>query len=145
MIDWSSAAFAERVKAIVGPSLSARGFTFDRFLSVDEGGRNGFAAFFRNTVCMVQVYWSARARELNCMIASLDAPYVHGLYDTSAQWHYLNAFDAQPDVPVEQLIERLRSDREHFKEHDAWLAWLATRVDDYYESALTGIKGQQPL
>ncbi|MEW5810628.1 MAG: hypothetical protein AB1925_14355 [Actinomycetota bacterium] len=138
-------AFADKVQAIIGPSLSRRGFTFDQVLELDEGGRTGFAAFFHNTVCKVQVYWSARAQELNCMIAAQDAPNVHGLYDTSAQWHYLNDYAARPDIPLEQLVEHVRSGEAHFKNHDAWLPWLATRIDEYYESAVAGIQGQLKL
>ncbi|OKH73289.1 hypothetical protein EB72_19355 [Mycobacterium sp. SWH-M1] len=138
-------AFADKVQEIVGPSLSRRGFTFDQVAEVDEGGRAGFAAFFQNTVYKVQVYWSGRARELNCMIAAHDAPYVHGLYDASAQWHYLNDYAARPDIPLEQLVEHVRSDEAHFKNDDAWLAWLATRIDEYYESAVAGIRGEMDL
>lgn len=138
-------AFADKVQAIIGPSLSRRGFTFDHVLAVDEGGRAGFAAFFQNTICLVQVYWSARAHDLNCMIAAPGAPYVHGLYDRSAQWRYLNTFVARPDIPPEQLIDRVRSDEAHFKNHDGWLVWLATRVDEYYESAVAGIQGEVNL
>ncbi|MCG7594659.1 hypothetical protein [Mycobacterium sp. PSTR-4-N] len=101
--------------------------------------------FFQNKVCKVQVYWSARERELNCMIADRDAPCVHGLYDKSARWHHLNDFVARPDIPLEQLVGRVRSDEAHFKDHDAWLAWLATRIDEYYESAVVGIQGRLNL
>lgn len=139
----ASTTFADKVKTIIGPSLTRRGFTFDRVLEMDEGGRIGFAAFFRNTICKVQVYWSARERELNCMIAAHSAPYVHGLYDKSAQWHYLN--ESVSEIPLEELVEQTRSDKALFKNRDTWLTWLAARIDEYYESAVAGIQGETDL
>ncbi|WP_111511630.1 hypothetical protein [Mycobacterium kyogaense] len=140
----ATSTFADQVKAIVGRSLSRRGFTFDRAITVDEDGRNAAAVFFRNRDCLIQIYWSQRAGELNCMIAPPDAAYEHGLYDRSAKWRYLNEFVARPDFPLEQLTELLEADKVHFQNQDTWLTWLGTRIDDYYDSALAGIKGRKP-
>ena len=95
------------------------------------------------TSIRIQVYWSARERELNCMIAVHSAPYVHGLYDKSAQWHYLN--ESVSEIPLEELVEQTRSDKALFKNRDTWLTWLAARIDEYYESAVAGIQGETDL
>lgn len=64
---------------------------------VDEGGRSGHVVYFRSEDCKLQIYWSSREFEINAMIAPLSAPNVHGLYDTSSKWHYLNEFVKHPN------------------------------------------------
>jgi len=107
---------------------------------VDEGGRTGTVVFFRNEVCRLQIYWSSREHEINCMIGPLDAPDVHGLYDKSNTWHYLNDFVPVPKVPLEELVKQLRDERRNFQSREKWLAWIASRIDRYYESALAGLQ-----
>ena len=132
--------FAANVQTIVGPTLAHRGFTLDEIKATDEGGRTGVAVFYRNQVCKLQVYWSAREREINCMMAPLDAPNEHGLYDNSRNWHYLNDFVPVPDLPLEELVKQLRAERSNFESETKWLAWIAIRIDRFYESALAGIR-----
>jgi hypothetical protein len=73
------------------------------------------------------------------MIGPLEAPNEHGLYNRSGKWHYLNDFTPTPQIPLEDLVHQLRSERSNFESHTKWLKWLAQRVEDYYEDAYSGI------
>lgn len=132
--------FVDDVVSIIGPNLLRRGFVVDEIdQDVDEGGRRGAVVYFRGPDCKLQVYWSAREREINCMVGPLEAPNEHGLYNRSEQWHYLNDFVPTPDIPLEELVKRLRSERKNFENQTTWLQWISERIDRYYDSALKGI------
>lgn len=132
--------FPEQAKLIVGPVLQNLGFTLEEVDdAVDEGGRRGAVLYYRRPDCKIQIYWSAREHEINCMIGPLEAPNEHGLYNRSGKWHYLNDFTPTPQIPLEDLVHQLRSERSNFESHTKWLKWLAQRVEDYYEDAYSGI------
>jgi hypothetical protein len=133
--------FATKVQAIVAPSIAPRGFVLQQVRDFDEGGRRGTALFFVNNACKLQIYWSAREREINCMMAPLSARNVHGLYDKSGMWHYLNDFVPKPDIPLEELVRQLRAERANFETQEKWLTWITARIDQFYDSALAGIRG----
>ncbi|MGE2731867.1 hypothetical protein ACQI4F_20555 [Mycolicibacterium vaccae] len=137
----SESGFVDNVSEIVGPVLTRRGFVIDEVDDhVDEGGRTGEVVYFRGPDCRLQVYWSAREREINAMLAPLDAPNEHGLYNRSGKWHYLNSFVPRPQIPLEELVRQRKAERENFETETKWLQWLAHRIDTYYESAHAGIR-----
>jgi hypothetical protein len=132
--------FSEKVANIVGPLLSSLGFTLDAVDDdVDEGGRRGSVVYYRADDCKIQIYWSPRAGEINCMIAPIDAPNEPGLYDRSGKWHYLNEFVEKPNLPLEELVKMLRSEKANFETTDKWLQWLRDRIQRYFGAAHSGI------
>jgi hypothetical protein len=132
--------FSDKVQSIVGPVLTGLGFKLDAIdASVDEGGRLGTVVYYRSGDCKMQVYWSAREREINAMIAPLDAPNEHGLYNRSSKWHYLNEFAQPPDLPLEELVQVLKADRANFESDTKWLEWLKGRISQYFEAAHAGV------
>lgn len=135
--------FSREVQTIVGPLLSSMGFALDSIDNdVDEGGRTGSVVFYRSQDCKIQIYFSAREREINAMIGPLDAPNEHGLYTRSPDWHYLNDFSDEPKLPLEELVEKLRSDRTNFETTTKWLEWIkAERIVRYFDSAHAAIVG----
>jgi hypothetical protein len=133
-------AFSDKVQSIVGPVLTGFGFKLDAIdASVDEGGRLGAVVYYRGGDCKMQVYWSAREREINVMIAPLDASNEHGLYNRSSKWHYLNEFAKPADLPLEELVQVLKADRANFESDTKWLEWLKGRISQYFEAAHAGI------
>src|SRR5215813_5534446 len=101
--------FLQEVQTIVGPFLSDLGFTVDEVDgAVDEGGPTGSVAYYRGQDCKIQIYHSSREGEVNAMIAPLDAQNEYGPYDRSGKWHYFNDFAEMPDLPVEELVRKLR-------------------------------------
>lgn len=54
--------------------------------------------YYRSDDCKLQVYWSPRACEINCMIVPIGAPNVRGLYDRSGMWHHLKEFTEKPNL-----------------------------------------------
>ncbi|WP_407688496.1 hypothetical protein [Mycobacterium sp. HUMS_1102779] len=132
--------FPEKVQSIIGPLLSSLGFQLDEIdNNVDEGGRRGSVVYYRSADCRLQVYWSAREYEVNAMIASLDAPNEHGLYNRSSKWHYLNEFAETPDLPLEELVQVLKAERGNFESDTKWLEWLRGRIEKYYSVARDGV------
>ena len=129
--------FPQRVRAIVEPLLSGMGFTLDAIDDdVDEGGPKASVLFYRSKDSKIQIYWSSRAGEINAMIGPLDAPNVHGLYDRSRKWHYFNDFTDEPKLPLEELVQKLRSERANFETIPKWLEWIKKeRIARYFESA----------
>lgn len=129
--------FPQQVQTIVGPLLSSMGFDVDAIDNdVDEGGRTGSVVFYRSQDCKIQIYFSAREREINAMIGSLNAPNEHGLYTHSREWHYFNEFTDEPKLPLEQLVEKLRSERANFETTPKWLEWIKReRIMRYFKSA----------
>lgn len=132
--------FSDEVQSIVGPLLTSLGFRLDAIDNgVDEGGRLGAVIYYRGEDCKLQVYWSAREREINAMIAPLDAPNEHGLYNRSAKWHYLTEFVKRPELPLEELVQVLKAERVNFESDTKWLEWLRGRISQYFEAAHAGV------
>lgn len=133
--------FSREVQTIVGPLLTSMGFAVDSVDNdVDEGGRTGSVVFYRSRDCKIQIYFSSREREINAMIGPLDAPNEHGLYTRSPDWHYFNDFSDEPKLPLEELVEKLRSDRANFETTPKWLEWIKTeRIGRYFDSAHAAI------
>lgn len=135
-----TADFPQKVERIVGPLLAQLGFTLEAVDDdVDEGGRPGSVLYYTSPECKLQIYWSTRAGEINCMVAPVDAPDQPGLYDRSGKWHYFNAFVDKPDVPLEELVKMLRADEAHFKTQDSWLEWWRDRIGKHIDAARAGI------
>jgi hypothetical protein len=133
-------AFSAKVRSIVGPVLADLGFELaSADSSVDEGGRRGSVVYYRAPDCKIQVYWSARGGDINCMIGPIAAPDVFGPHDSSGKWHYLNDFIEKPNLPLEELMKVLRSDRINFETDESWLRWLADRIERYFGAAHSGI------
>lgn len=132
--------FSNKVEIIIGPLLDSLGFELDGIDNhVDEGGRLGAVVYYRSNDCKIQIYWSGREFEINAMIAPLSAPNEHGLYNRSSQWHYLNEFIKNPDLPLEQLVQVLKSERANFDSDTKWLGWLKGRIAQYFEPAHAGV------
>ncbi|OBH00915.1 hypothetical protein A5698_08315 [Mycobacterium sp. E136] len=132
--------FSEEVQSIVGPLLVSLGFRLDAVdNNVDEGGRQGVAVFYRSDDCKLQIYWSAREREINAMIAPVEAPNIHGLYDRSSLWHYLTEFVERPNLPLEELVPLLKAERANFESDTKWLTWLRDRISQNFEAARAGV------
>lgn len=132
--------FSQMVEDIVGPVLSGLGLTLDVVDDhVDEGGRFGSVVYYRGTDCKVQLYWSTRAGEVNCMIAPVGAPNEPGLYDRSGLWHYLNEFIEKPNLPLEELVQMLKAEKSNFETREKWLAWWSGRIERYLRTARLGI------
>jgi hypothetical protein len=134
--------FTREVQVIIGPLLADLGLAPDGVdAEVDEGGRRGSVCYYRGDDCKIQVYWSPRDGEINCMIAPVDAPNESGLRNHSRKWHYLDDFVDRPSVPLERLVEMLKADKVNFTSHDQWLRWLRDRINQYFETARAGVLG----
>lgn len=132
--------FPQKVQSIVGPRLADLGFELDEIdNNVDEGGRHGSVVYYRSADCKLQIYWSEREGEINAMIARLDAPNEHGLYNRSSQWHYLNDFIQAPDLPLEELVKVLKAERANFESDTKWLEWLRGRIETNFPAARDGV------
>lgn len=133
--------FPQLTQEIVGPLLTRMGFVLAGIDNdVDEGGRKGSVIFYHGRDCKIQIYSSAREGEINAMIGPLEAPDEYGLYNRSHMWHYFNDFAVEPKLPLEQLVEKLRAERENFTTMSRWLEWIKNeRITRYYESAHGGI------
>jgi hypothetical protein len=137
--------FPQEVRKIVGPLLLGMGYTLEAIDDdVDEGGPKGSVVFYRSKDTKIQIYRSSREGEINAMIGPLDAPNEHGLYDRSQKWHYFNEFADEPKLPLEELVEKLRSERANFETMPKWLEWIKKeRIGRYFESAHAAIAGGQ--
>lgn len=132
--------FPEMVEDIVGPTLVNLGFVTDAVDdAVDEGGRLGSVVYFRANDCRLQVYWSSRAGEINCMIAPIGAHNEPGLYDRSGMWHYLKEFTERPNLPLEELVKVLKAERTNFETWAKWLQWLGGQIERDFETARLAI------
>lgn len=128
--------FPEKVQNIIGPLMSSLGFKLDGIDDdVDEGGRRGVAVFYRSRDCKMQVYWSSRKFEINAMIAPLEAPNEHGLYNRSSQWHYLTEFIDKPHLSLEEMVKELENNKDHFTSDIAWLTWLRDQIEKQFDNA----------
>jgi hypothetical protein len=134
-------AFTAKVERIVGPALAQLGFSLVAVDDeVDEGGRLGSVVYYMSTDCKLQLYWSARAGEINCMVAPKDAPDLLGLYDRSGKWHFLNAFVQKPALPLEELVKVLQSEPAQFATQESWLEWWRDRISRYLDEACAAIR-----
>lgn len=132
--------FSANVNRIIGPLLSELGFVLDSVDDIDEEGRRGSVVYYESEDCKLQIYWSPRAGEINCMIAPLTAPNAPGLYDRSEKWHYLDEFIDKPNVPLEQLVKLLRAERAYFETEESRLAWLEGRIENNIGTARIRIR-----
>jgi hypothetical protein len=133
--------FPHLAQEIVGPLLTHMGFVLAGIdNSVDEGGRKGSVLYYHGPDSKVQLYNSSREGEINAMIAPLEAPDEYGLYNRSHMWHYFNEFAEEPKLSLEELVEKLRGERDNFTTTPRWLEWIKNeRVARYYELARSGI------
>jgi hypothetical protein len=128
--------FPEMVEDILGPTLVNLGFAVEAVDdAVDEGGRLGSVVYYRANDCRLQVYWSSRAGEINCMIAPIDAQNEPGLYGRGGMWHYLKEFTARPNLPLEELVKVLQAERANFVTWAKWLRWLRGQIERDFEAA----------
>ncbi len=95
--------FYADVEATVGPLLDKLGFVVDELDdNPDEGGIARNIVYYRSRECRLQIYYSAREGEINCMIAPLDAPNRFGL--TTEKWHYISQFSKRADLPPQERL-----------------------------------------
>jgi hypothetical protein len=102
--------------------------------SPDEGGIERNIVYYRSRDCRLQIYYSAREGEINCMIAPLDAPNRFGL--TAEKWHYISRFSKRADLPPQ---ERLRIALAEVQAYENRLDWVRDRIAKHYESAHAAI------
>jgi hypothetical protein len=133
--------FLTGVRSIIEPTLADLGFRLDGYVDdIDEGGRKVRIAFYRSADCKIQIYESSREGEINAMIAPAVAPDQYGLSNQSRMWHYFNEFTDEPKLPLEELVAKLRAERDNFKTTSSWLEWIKKeRIARYYESAHAAI------
>jgi hypothetical protein len=127
--------FYADVEARVGPLLEELGFVMDELDdSPDEGGIERNIVYYRSRDCRLQIYYSAREGEINCMIAPLDAPNRFGL--TTEKWHYISRFSKRADLPPQ---ERLRIALAEVQAYENRLDWVRDRIVKHYDAAHKGI------
>jgi hypothetical protein len=127
--------FYADVEATVGPLLKSLGFVVAEVDDNPDGGgipRN--IVYYRSDDCKLQIYYSAREGEINCMIAPLDAPNEFGL--NGEKWYYISYFSKRPDLPPK---ERLRLAIAEVQAYDNRLDWVKDRIIKHYETARAGI------
>jgi hypothetical protein len=130
--------FLTGVRSIVEPLLIDLGFRPDEHIdNIDEGGPKGSVVIYRADDCKIQIYESARSGEINCMIASLDAPNVFGLYDKSAMWQYLPRFAIRQGVPIEEIKKYNPS--VEFPTIEQFLESVRSRIEKYFPIAHAGV------
>jgi hypothetical protein len=130
-----SSDFYADVEATVGPLLESLGFVLDEVDdNPDKGGISRNIVYYRSDDCRLQIYYSAREGEINCMIAPLDAPNEFGL--NSEKWYYISYFSKRPDLPPK---ERLRQAIAEVEAYDNRLDWVKDRIIEHYETARAGI------
>lgn len=127
--------FPSKVQNIVGPTLANLGFFLDGIDDGrDEGGRQCRVVYYKSGDCKMQVYWSSREGETNCMIAPLSAPNKFGL--RTVGWHYLASFAEHPDLSLEELVASTTSEFESYTEP---LEWVRDCIVEYFGVAHAGI------
>lgn len=123
------------VEETAGPLLTELGFALDEIdKGPDEGGIARNIVYYRSRDCRLQIYYSAREGEINCMIAPLDAPNRFGL--TAEKWHYISRFSKRADLPPQ---ERLRIALDDVQACDNRLDWVRDRIVQHYDAAHAGI------
>ncbi|SNV56603.1 hypothetical protein [Mycolicibacter terrae] len=132
--------FIEEVRRIVDPFLSGLGFAVEEVDEiVDEGGLTSSVAYYRGPDCKIQVYHSSREGEINAMIAPFDAPNELGVYGRSKKWHHLSDFADTADLPLEELVRKLREERASCDTTPKRLEWLTRRIAQDFDAARTAI------
>lgn len=126
-----------KIQSIVEPLLVDLGFQLEEFVyDIDEGGPKGAVAYYRSRDCKIQVYYSSRSGEFNCMIAPLKAANIFGLYDPTGKWQYFTQFTKRPYLPLAELIKLVRSEHNSYADP---LEWVRDRIANLYEAAHDGI------
>lgn len=100
--------FLPVVQHALGPFLERNQFEVD---AVDESTENELAVvYFRSHECKLQVYSSPRNGEINCMIATTDAPNEWGAKDSQRDtWRFIHELSGRnAGASVEELLERQR-------------------------------------
>jgi hypothetical protein len=127
--------FFTDVEATLGPLLRELGFFLD---DVDDGPDEGGLArniiYYRSKDCKLQIYYSAREGEINCMIAPLDAPNEFGL--NSNKWHLISRFSKPPDIPLREQLQIALAEVQSYEKR---LDWVKDRIIKHYEDAHAGI------
>jgi hypothetical protein len=141
--------FPAAVQALVGPVLLAKGLVLDE---IEDGpgdaGRYLSVVYYRGVDCRIQVYWSSREGETNCMIAPLSAPNEFGLRSPSKLWQFLGRFAERSDLPLPELA---RAARVEFERHETPLHWVKSLVENHFDAArasildVSGPPSPQPL
>jgi hypothetical protein len=136
----TSADFAAKVQAVLGPLLMSLGFTLNEVDDgPDEGGIPRHIAYYQSNDCKLQIYDSSREGEVNCMIAPLTAHNQYGL--TAKDWHYISRFSKRSNLPPE---ERLRAAIAEAKAYDDQFDYVKDRIAKHYEAAHAGILQKYP-
>ncbi|HZC09584.1 MAG TPA: hypothetical protein VE485_06055 [Mycobacterium sp.] len=125
--------FPAEVQSVVGPLLDDLGFMVDEIdNNVDEGGRRGSVVYYCSDDRKIQIYQSARERNVNCMIAPLIAPNIFGLHDRSHRWQYLAKFSPAPNIPLEELVRPVSYKSKTDVEQ---LLWVKDQIGQHYQAA----------
>ncbi len=133
--------FYADVKARVEPLLQTMGFVLDEVDdNPDEGGIARNIVYYRSRDCKMQIYYSSREGEINCMIAPLDAANEFGL--NGDKWYFISYFSKRLDLTPQ---ERLRQALAEVEAYDNRLDWVRDRIVKHYEAAHAAIlKKYQP-
>jgi hypothetical protein len=127
--------FYADVKARVEPLLQTMGFVLDEVDdNPDEGGIARNIVYYRSSDCKLQIYYSSREGEINCMIAPLDASNEFGL--NGDKWYFISYFSKRPDLSPQ---ERLRQALAEVEAYDNRLDWVRDRIVKHYEAAHAAI------
>ena len=127
--------FFTDVEATLGPLLREMGFVLDEVDDgPDEGGLARNIVYYRSKDCKLQIYYSAREGEINCMIAPLDAPNEFGL--NSKKWHFISRFSKRPDIPLQEQLQIALAEVQSYENR---LDWVKDRIIRHYEDAHAGI------
>jgi len=127
--------FYADVEAKLGPLLQQMGFVMDGVDDCpDEGGIARNIVYYRSADCKLQIYYSAREGEINCMIAPLDAPNEFGL--NSKKWHFISRFSKRPDIPLQEQLQIALAEVQSYENR---LDWVKDRIIRQYEAAHAGI------
>jgi ADP-ribose pyrophosphatase YjhB (NUDIX family) len=129
--------FPAEVQELLGPTLSAMGFSLDAIDdAIDDGGRHLSVVYYVGKDCKIQIYRSSREGETNCMIGTLDAPNEFGLRSKSKKWQYFTRFVELPDLPLSELARTAKAEYESFEDP---LHWVKSRIENHFDAARTGI------
>lgn len=131
--------FSDDVQLTVGPVLAQLGFKLDHVDSSPERGARRVIVYYRSDDCKIQIYWSEREGEVNCMIAPLDAANSFGL--RTQKWQYLTRFAKRPDIPFNDLLQLVRAE---YRSYDNPVAWVRDQLIRHYQVAHAKIMEMYP-
>jgi hypothetical protein len=127
--------FYAEVEAKLGTLLQQMGFAVDGVDDgPDEGGIARHIVYYRSADCKLQIYYSAREGEMNCMIAPLHAPNEFGL--NSKNWHFISRFSKRSDIPLQEQLQIALAEVQSYENR---LDWVKDRIIRHYEDAHAGI------